>query len=298
MISLVLSHTFLGYFVPIEEVLAAVTGPPAENWVAFLFVAAFTAAIFINFTWFREQLCIVICPYGRLQGVLYDPHTINVGYDRGRGEPRGKVGAENAGDCIDCFRCVAVCPTGIDIRNGTQLECVGCANCIDACDEVMDRISRPRGLVRYDSQAGLEGHKRRFVRPRLALYAVLMVIGTVVFAISASGREAFEANLLRLRASPYTVEGDIITNSFSLHLENKKPTAETFYIEPADQPGIELVIPSRTVELDSLGDQRVPVFVRVDRSVYRRGLRVELTVSTASEQRKIGSVLLGPGGRR
>jgi len=297
-ISLVLSHTFLGYFVPIEEVLAAVTGPPTENWVAFLFVAAFTAAIFVNFTWFREQLCIVICPYGRLQGVLYDPHTINVGYDRIRGEPRGKVGAEGAGDCIDCFRCVAVCPTGIDIRNGTQLECVGCANCIDACDEVMDRVGRPRGLVRYDSQAGLEGHTRRFLRPRLALYVVLLAVGTVVFSFAASSRTPFEANLLRLDTSPYTIEGDVILNSFSLHLENKQPAADTFYIEAPAREGIQVVIASRTVDLPSLDDQRIPIFVRIDQPIYERGMRLELTVSTANEERKISAPLLGPRGKR
>jgi cytochrome c oxidase accessory protein FixG len=228
--------------------------------------------------------------------VLYDADTINVGYDRARGEPRGRVGTAGAGDCVDCFRCVQVCPTGIDIRNGTQLECVGCANCIDACDEVMDRLGRPRGLVRYDSQAGFEGGARRFLRPRLALYGVLLAAGAAVFAAAASGREAFEANLQRLQASPYTLEGDVVTNAFTLHLENKQPVADTFALEAAEREGIELVIPSRTVQLESLADQRVPIFVRIDRAHYRRGLRLDLTVRAAGETRRLSAPLLGPGG--
>ena len=162
-ISLVLSHTFLSYFMGADEVLRAITSPPSVHPTAFTFIVAFTVIIYGNFTWFREQLCIVICPYGRLQGVLYDRDTINVTYDHVRGEPRGRYNDSDRGDCIDCQRCVAVCPTGIDIRNGTQLECIGCANCIDACDEVMVKTGQPVGLIRYDSQNGVENGERRLV---------------------------------------------------------------------------------------------------------------------------------------
>ena len=227
-ISLFLSHTFLSYFMPVDEVFMAIVSPPNENLTAFLFVLAFTAIIFVNFTWFREQLCIVICPYGRLQGSLYDQHTINVAYDQTRGEPRGKPGAQpgtQPGDCIDCYRCVAVCPTGIDIRNGTQLECIGCADCVDACDAVMDKLGKPRGLVRYDSLAGLEGQPRRFWRPRVGLYAVLLLLGITVFTIAATRRTEFEANLLRMQTSPWQIDGDTITNPLTLHLVNKYPAS-------------------------------------------------------------------------
>ncbi len=110
--------------------------------------------MFFNFAWFREQTCLAICPYGRLQSVLTDPDSLVIGYDEKRGEPRGKAKGEGVGDCVDCNRCVVVCPTGIDIRNGLQLDCIGCARCIDACDDVMDKLHRPRGLVRYDSLKG------------------------------------------------------------------------------------------------------------------------------------------------
>jgi len=296
LISLVLSHTFLGYFVPITEVLHATTSPPAENWIAFLFVMAFTAVIFVNFTWFREQLCIVICPYGRLQSVLYDEQTINVGYDRLRGEPRGKLvrGSSTGGDCIDCFKCVTVCPTGIDIRNGTQLECVGCANCIDACDEVMAAVDKPPGLIRYDSQAGLEGKPRRFFRPRLAAYGVLLLVGLTVFAFAASSRTPFEATLLRLQVSPYTVEDGVVTNSFTIHIENKLPDAATFAIDVTPVEGIEVVLPLHTVDLASLADQRVPLFVRFPRALFHPGMKLDVSVHAGALEQKMQAPLLGP----
>ncbi len=130
-----------------------------------------TALFYGNFAWFREQLCVVLCPYGRLQSVLLDEHSLVVGYDSKRGEPRGKRGTAGAGDCVDCKRCVVVCPTGIDIRNGTQMECLACTACIDACDDIMARLGRARGLVRYDSQDGFQAEPKQVLRPRLFIYA-------------------------------------------------------------------------------------------------------------------------------
>src|SRR5690606_21433497 len=166
-ISVGLAHVFLAYFVSFPSMWTMVTSPPTEHIEAFIWTTAFAAVTFFNFGWFREQVCLIICPYGRLQSVMTDRNTFNVAYDVTRGEPRGKPSEEGVGDCVDCRRCVQVCPTGIDIRNGLQLDCVGCASCIDACDEVMDKLGRPRGLIRYDSPNGLEGKKRRFLRPRV-----------------------------------------------------------------------------------------------------------------------------------
>lgn len=294
-LSLVLSHTFLGYFMPVREVLAAATSPPSAHPTAFLFVVIFTAIIYLNFAWFREQLCIVVCPYGRLQSVLYDQDTVNVGYDKTRGEPRGKHQVEGRGDCIDCFRCVAVCPTGIDIRNGTQLECVGCANCIDACDDVMDKVGQPRGLVRYDSQRGLEQSVRRFWRPRVVLYAVLLAIGIGAFAFAVSRRTSFEANVVRVQGSAYTLDGDVVTNAFVVHLVNKMPATATFTIEAVAVAGVEWTIPVRTLTLESLADQRLPVFAKFDRGTFRGGTVVQLVVSTEGGNRTVDVKLLGPG---
>jgi cytochrome c oxidase accessory protein FixG len=176
----VVAHIFLSYFVSLERLWAMIAAGPVAHPFAFGFALVTTALFYLNFAWFREQLCLVICPYGRLQSLMTDDDTLVIGYDTGRGEPRGKRSDPAAGDCIDCKRCVVVCPTGIDIRNGLQIDCIGCAACVDACDEIMGKIGRAPGLVRYDSLRGFDGGARRFWRPRLALYAVLGVIGLVV----------------------------------------------------------------------------------------------------------------------
>ncbi len=147
------AHVFLAYFVSLPKVFAMVRTRPGAHPEAFAWMVITTAVMYANFAFFREQLCVVVCPYGRLQSVLLDDDSLVVGYDEQRGEPRGKAKTAKGG-CVDCNRCVVVCPTGIDIRDGLQLDCIACTACIDACDEVMDKLSRPRGLVRYDSLRG------------------------------------------------------------------------------------------------------------------------------------------------
>jgi polyferredoxin len=162
-----LAHMFLTYYVSPAGLRSMMSEPPTQNWPSFVFVFLMTGAMWFDFVWFREQFCIVLCPYGRLQSALIDNDSLVIGYDSKRGEPRGKKGTEGAGDCIDCRRCVHVCPTGIDIRQGLQMECIGCAACVDACDEIMTKLDRPRGLVRYDSSHGFAGKARRILRPRI-----------------------------------------------------------------------------------------------------------------------------------
>ncbi|MCA8950503.1 MAG: cytochrome c oxidase accessory protein CcoG [Planctomycetes bacterium] len=301
-LSAVITHSFLGYFMPVSDVIDAMTSSPAAHPVAFTFALVSTLILFVNFTWFREQLCIVVCPYGRLQGALYDADTVVVGYDGNRGEPRGAAGTSGAGDCVDCYRCVSVCPTGIDIRNGTQLECVGCANCIDACDAVMDKLGRPRGLVRYDSQRGFETGVRRFVRGRVFLYAVLLLAGVAAFTIAAATRRPFEANLLRARGSSYTLEAGRVHNVFELHLINKRPDTRTFEIQSVGPAVAEIVLALPEVTLETLKDLRVPVHVFVDEKDYRRGMQCELAVrcllpdGTLDVERRAVAPMLGPSG--
>jgi cytochrome c oxidase accessory protein FixG len=205
-------------------------------------------------------MCVVLCPYGRLQSVLLDDDSLVVGYDEARGEPRGKVG-KTEGDCVDCNRCVVVCPTGIDIRNGLQLDCIACTACIDACDEVMDKLGRPRGLVRYDSPRGLRGEKRRVVRPRMALYTALLFAGAGAALFATRARAPFEANLVRLPGPPFTREGGVVRNAFEIHLVNKAGSTERFTIAPAPAEGASFVVPMRELEIESLGSRRVPIFV-------------------------------------
>jgi len=299
-LAVVLAHLFLAYFFPIRELFAAITGPPAAHWTAFLWMAAMTAILFFNFAWFREQTCLVVCPYGRLQSALIDSETIIIGYDVRRGEPRGKLG-ETTGDCVDCRRCVQVCPTGIDIRNGLQLECVGCANCIDACDEIMLRSGRAPGLIRYDSQKGLDGLPRRFWRGRVFLYAFLGLLGLTVASIAGGRRVPFEARALRSPGMPYTLEGEILRNMYTLHLQNKQDAPRVYFIQPAavppaGLPSPQFVLSMNRVVLDAMGETRVAAFATLPRAEYREAFPVTFTVtdSTARTSQDIEVRFLGP----
>ncbi|MEM7437612.1 MAG: cytochrome c oxidase accessory protein CcoG, partial [Myxococcota bacterium] len=263
LVALLLSHVFVSYFVSLPSLLDMVRRNPAEHPTAFAWVMIMSAVLYFNFSWFREQLCLIICPYGRLQSTMTDRDTVVIGYDAQRGEPRGKASDPDTGDCIDCKRCVVVCPTGIDIRNGLQMECVGCAACVDACDDIMDKVGSPRGLVRYDSLNGLEGRQKHRARPRLYFYggiAALWLVGTVLaFAQSTT----FEANLLRQGDAPFAVVDGKIRNSLQIHLINKSGEARTFLVAPADDGdesgGVEYVLPRTSLELDSLAGTYLPV---------------------------------------
>lgn len=304
-VSAFVAHVFLAYFVSIPSLFEMITRSPGEHPEAFGWMLAMTVIFWANFGWFREQLCLVICPYGRLQSVLIDDDSLVVGYDTQRGEPRGKgkrKEGDTRGDCVDCNRCVVVCPTGIDIRNGLQLDCIACTQCIDACDDVMDKVGKPRGLIRYDSLRGLRGEARKLFRPRLVLYAVLGVAGLVAATLALGSHTPFEANLLRMQGAPYVVEraedaaDDVIRNQFQIHLVNKQDEARAFEIEVVDASGAEVVIAQPEPTIEALGDRRVSVIVREPRSAFERGERVRLRVRMegAPEPREIEAPLLGP----
>jgi cytochrome c oxidase accessory protein FixG len=275
--SVLVAHIFLGYFVSFPKVYEMVRGQPSAHPEAFAWAMGTTLVFYGNFAWFREQMCVIVCPYGRLQSVLIDNDSLVIGYDERRGEPRGKPSDEH-GDCVDCDRCVVVCPTGIDIRNGLQLDCIACTACIDACDEVMDRLKRPRGLVRYDSLSGLRGTARRVLRPRLYVYTALLLLGLVVATFAFRKHSDFEANLLRLAGLPYVLEGNQVRNAFEVHLVNKRPTTETFVLEPEAVPGLAFVVPIREATLDSLASTRLPVFVTIDRAAFHGDFAIHLRV--------------------
>lgn len=222
LLSAIVAHIFLSYFISVETLFAWMQGNPSEHIHAFIFVFIFTAILYFNFAWFREQLCLIICPYGRLQSALIDVDSVVIGYDERRGEPRGKATDPNAGDCIDCYRCVDVCPTGIDIRQGLQMECIGCSNCIDACNDIMRKLGRDPGLVRYDSLSGLAGGKRRFLRPRVFLYLFLMFLGLGVMAYSSMQLKPVSVSVTRMTGTPFFVTDDNIRNQFQLRLINKR----------------------------------------------------------------------------
>ena len=214
-----------------------------------------------------------------------------MGYDEERGEPRGKkvsvkAGTDTApravvdgttrGDCVDCNRCVVVCPTGIDIRKGLQLDCVACTACIDACDDVMDRLKRPRGLIRYDSQNGLANKPKRILRPRLYLYTVMMLVGATVLTLSIRTRTDFEMNVRRLQGAPYTLQDGEIRNAVDVHLVNKRGEAASFDFSVEGPLNVTAMIPVQHAEVPSLGDVHVPVFLTMPIDTYKGDVPVKV----------------------
>jgi len=267
-VAILVANIFISYFVSFGELRQWMLVSPREHWTAFVWMAAISAGMYFNFAWFREQTCLILCPYGRFQSALTDDDTLVIGYDAGRGEPRGRKGTAGAGDCVDCFRCVDVCPTGIDIREGLQLECIACANCIDACDEIMGRLGRRPGLVRYASLRGLAGAPARILRPRVLVYAALIAVLCAGGALAFGRRPPFEANLIRQQGMPYIMDGSELRNQYLIHIVNKTPRAADFSVSLDVPPGAVAVVPVPLVHLDSLADQRVPVLVRMPAAAY------------------------------
>ncbi len=294
--ALLLAHVLLSYFVSLPRVYAMVTHAPSENWVAFVFVSLLAAALWFNLAWFREQFCIVLCPYGRLQSALIDEDSLIVGYDSKRGEPRAKKGAKAAGDCIDCTRCVQVCPTGIDIRQGLQLECIGCAACIDACDAIMTKLERPRGLIRYDSKRGFAGKPTRWLRPRILLYTGLALLGAAALTIATSTLRATTLSLTRVTGIPYVVEGGVVRNQFIVRVLNKRNTPMTYQFEVMGGPAtLHVTGAENGIQVGPLGEEVRTVVITVPRADLHGELplRFRLTPSEGTAIEKTG-VFLGP----
>lgn len=282
MAATVIAHIFLSYFVSIKGLYQMMTTSPREHFLAFGIVLFLTGALYFSFSWFREQFCIILCPYGRLQSALTDDHSVMIGYDRKRGEPRGKPTDPNAGDCVACNRCVQVCPTGIDIRNGLQLECVGCAACVDACDEVMARLHRPKGLIRYDSYVGLHGGKTRFVRPRTILYTVLLAVGVSVFSYSVTRIPPFRCTVIRMVGPSFYLSDGVIRNQFNLRLLNKSDVATRFHVEleRAGAPEtLQLAENLGEVPVGPLGEEVRPVILSQPAKDFKKGVHARLRIT-------------------
>lgn len=240
--AVVIGHTFLAYFVGWERLLSWVTGPPAEHWGAFLLMGATTGLMLFDFGWFREQMCTIVCPYARIQSALQDRDSLIVSYDHPRGEPRGRrskktqasplqVDGETAaltlGDCIDCGACVRTCPTGIDIRDGNQMECIGCVQCADACDAIMDKIGAPPGLVRYSSMNAIEGKPARVLRPRMIVYTLICVVLGAAFVGALVMRTPIEVAVTRAADLPFTVLPDgRVANRLKFRVRNRAADGE------------------------------------------------------------------------
>ena len=225
-LSFVICNLLLSYIIGIDTLFHIIAQPVSEHVAGFVAIVVFTLLFFGVFSWFREQVCTLVCPYGRLQGVLLDSNSIQVAYDYHRGEPRTKFqkGKDRSGhgDCVACSACVAVCPTGIDIRNGTQLECVNCTACIDACNGVMRRVGLPEGLIRYTSESRLAMQKGFRLTGRVVVYAVAFLVLVTLFTTFLASRSDVQATILRTPGTLFfETQPGTIRNLYSLKLVNK-----------------------------------------------------------------------------
>jgi cytochrome c oxidase accessory protein FixG len=283
LVAALIAHVFLSYFISIPRLYAAMQQGPMAHPTSFGTVLFLTGALYFCFAHFREQFCILMCPYGRLQSALTDEDTMVIGYDAKRGEPRGKVTDPLAGSCIDCNRCVNVCPTGIDIRNGLQLECIGCAACIDACDDIMRKVGRPIGLVRYDSTRGLAGEQRRILRPRLLAYGALGLLGLTALGITAFFRaKPINADLTRMRGPSFYVDPAVVRNHYQVRLFNKRnqPVKFTLTLENPP-PGYTITGLGDGFSLGALKEVARPLVVVVPNEHYKGP--VTLTIKIHAE---------------
>jgi cytochrome c oxidase accessory protein FixG len=225
LISMIVANTFLAYIIGVDELKKIATEPLSQHVGGFVAMIVFSTIFFFVYTWFREQVCLVVCPYGRMQSVLLDKHSIVVAYDHVRGEPREKFSKKqdhNRGDCIDCFECVRVCPTGIDIRNGTQLECVNCTACIDACDHMMDSIHRPKGLIRYASEHNIATGKPTRWTTRMIAYTGLLFVLIGLESFLLITRSDLDVAVVRAKGTLfYREDGGMISNLYNVKIINK-----------------------------------------------------------------------------
>jgi len=285
----------LSYFTSLPRPYAMMTHAPRENWGAFLFVFVLASMLWFNIAWFREQFCIVLCPYGRLQSALIDNDSLIVGYDAKRGEPRGRTSTKAEGDCVDCMKCVQVCPTGIDIRQGLQMECIGCAACIDACDGVMDKLERRRGLVRYDSKRGFEGNPTRWLRPRILLYTGLALLGAAALTAATSTLKRATVSLTRVTGIPYVVEGGVVRNQFILRVLNKRNAPVTFHLEILGGPAsLHCSGAEEGIAIAPLNEQCRTIVITVPRSDLHGELPLRFRLSSDGSTIEKQGVFLSP----
>ena len=304
-VSAFLAHTFLAYFVGVDNLLHWMTGSPFKHPVAFTIMAATTFLMMFDFGYFREQTCIIACPYGRFQSVMLDRQSLIVTYDKNRGEPRGKKrkqddhGQTSGGDCVDCHLCVDTCPTGIDIRDGLQLECIGCAQCIDACAPVMAKLGRDPGLIRYSTQAVMEGQKPRLLRPRVIFYPTIMLIVLSLLTVLILTKKPADVLVLRNFGNPYVVMDDgQVANTMRVKITNRTDQPVTYTVAPADDRISRIEMAQNPMTIDA-GDQHTEgVLVVVPRSAFSGGgIDAQLNVTDGDEySQDVHCRLLGPLG--
>lgn len=309
-IALFMSHTFLAYFVGIQRLAQWVQGSPMDHWPSFVVVAITTSLILFNFGLFREQTCIVVCPYGRLQSVMLDRNSLIVSYDKLRGEPRGRKTRSDfalpvlnageiapVGDCVDCSMCVTTCPTGIDIRKGLQLECIGCAQCIDACAAVMTKLGRATGLIRYSSQNAIDRTSSRILRPRVVIYPVLLTIVLSLFTFFLVTAKPADIRVLHGKGMPYsTLPSGEIANQLAVKITNRTDAMRTYTLSLEGIAGARLQATENPVTIGKGQIHSNPFMIALAPETFaggKKSIQIVVRDDTGFEQ-KLPYVLLGP----
>ncbi len=299
-LSFIIANFFLAYIISIKELEKIIVEPVTEHVVGFTSLLVFSAVFYAVYAFFREQACTVVCPYGRLQSVLLDKNSMIVAYDYKRGEPRGNAKKEHdkeLGDCIDCHFCVKVCPTGIDIRNGVQMECVGCTACIDACDHIMDSLNRPRGLIRYASENSIANGEKLHYTTRMKFYTGLCAVVLVVLGFLLMSRKDIDATIMRTPGILYQERGtDSISNLYNIKMINKTVIAQEMSIRLQDGNGkVEMIgKPAITVVKEGMGAGSFFVVLPKSRLTSRK---TEIKMDLFNKDKLIASLktnFLGP----
>jgi cytochrome c oxidase accessory protein FixG len=299
--SFIIANFFLAYIIGIKELEKIITEPFHLHVSGFTSLLIFSGVFYAVYAFFREQVCTVVCPYGRLQGVLLDRNSMVVAYDYKRGEPREKFTKKinhEAGDCIDCLQCVKVCPTGIDIRNGTQMECVGCTACIDACNTIMDKINKPLGLIRYASENGIDHREPLRYTGRMKLYTLLLTILLIIFSILLITRKEVDATIMRTPGMLYQERGtDSISNLFNIKIANKTTKQVPLHLKLEGIGGqIEIIGGHNTIGIKDGAQGSGTFFVVLPASIiHERKLRIRIGLYDGNKKiDEIKTNFLGP----
>ena len=289
-LSFIISNFFLSYIIGMKELEKIITDPLGGHLGGLTAIVIFSYVFYAVYAYFREQVCIVICPYGRLQSVLMDKNSMIVAYDYKRGEPRGHIkkgdDTDKSGDCIDCFQCVRVCPTGIDIRNGLQMECVGCTACIDACDGIMDKIGRPRGLVRYASENAIANGEKLHYTKRMKFYTLLCVVVLSLLSMLLFTRKDVDITIMRTPAMLYQEKGtDSIQNLYNISIVNKTYKEIPMVMKLEEMEGSITVVGKPYIKVVKEGQGAGEFFITIPRkSIHKKSTTIKLGIYNGDQK--------------
>ncbi|MEO7982453.1 MAG: cytochrome c oxidase accessory protein CcoG [Bacteroidota bacterium] len=306
LLAFIIANFFLAYVIGIDDLKKIISEPLGDHIGGFLSILGFAAVFYGVYAFFREQVCTVVCPYGRLQSVLLDKNSMLVAYDHQRGEPRAKfkkaeIADLSTGDCIDCFQCVKVCPTGIDIRNGTQMECVGCTACIDACNKMMEAVHKPSGLIRYASENGITDGKKLRYTGRMKFYTLILVLLTGILTLLLATRNDVGGTIVRAKGQLYQERGtDSLSNLYTIKIINKtiRDIPLTFRLENA--PGRIIEAEGKEIIVQKEGQGKGSFFIVLPKA-YISQRKTSLKVGLYQGDKRIAGIktnFMGPFNRR